>query len=164
MLTSGHFASRSQPSPPPDLSKSNDGVNLISQRSTADKGHPQLLTVSTCKTSSLSSATTVTILRGTSGSKPKPDNVKVHPGTTTSGIQKDPNLGIAVVNTQRKSSVFVSRLESAVSARDLLDYIHSTFDLHENFLVEEQSVRSGHYIGVSKWRRELIFLVSCCML
>lgn len=165
--TGGQFADRSlqsvfkTPLVTPASSESNDFVCLDAQRSAAHKGQPQSPTVPTCKTSTSQLASTDASLSGTSGSPPESANANVRPGNTNTGVQsssttrirpmpivgsrKDPNLRIVAANIQRKSSVFVSRLDGRVSAEDLLDYLHSTFDPHESFRVEEQPVKSGDY-------------------
>lgn len=167
LFTGGQSAGRSlqsvfkTPLGTPASSESNDFVCMDTQRSAAHKGQPQPLTVPTCKKSSSSLASTGASLSGTSGSPPESANANVHSGNTNTGVQsssttrirptpivgsrKDPNLRIVAANIQRKSSVFVSRLDGRVSAEDLLVYLHSTFDPHECFRIEEQPVKSGDY-------------------
>lgn len=88
-------------------------------------------------------------------SVPKAAN-RSHPaGGSTAGYQRPVIVGtrrvsstkLAAANVRKKTSVFVSRLDGSVTADILLDYLHTTFGPTEEFLIEEQTIRSGDYRG-----------------
>lgn len=62
---------------------------------------------------------------------------------------KKVNSGISAAKIQRKTSVFVSRLDSGVSSEDLSDYLKHTFGGTEKYVIDEQLVRSGDYRSYS---------------
>lgn len=61
------------------------------------------------------------------------------------GCAKQVNSKVTAANIQRKTSVFVSRLDRTVSTDDLHEYLRSTFGADETFKLEEQTVKSGDY-------------------
>lgn len=61
------------------------------------------------------------------------------------GSNKSGGAKLVAAKIQKKTSIFVSRLDLNVTSQDLLDYMKGTFGGNENFVIEEQSVRSGDY-------------------
>lgn len=61
------------------------------------------------------------------------------------GSCKTKNTQLSAAAIRKKTSIFVSRLDTRVSEEDLTDYLHATFGATESFVVEEQRVRSGDY-------------------
>lgn len=61
------------------------------------------------------------------------------------GSRKIQNSRLTAATIQKKTSVFVSRLDGKVTSEYLLEYLQSTFGATEAFMIEEQKVRSGDY-------------------
>lgn len=61
------------------------------------------------------------------------------------GSRKMQGSRLTAAIIQKKTSIFVSRLDKHVSTDDLTGYLQTTFGAAETFTVEEQKVRSGDY-------------------
>lgn len=61
------------------------------------------------------------------------------------GSNKSGGTKLVAAKILKKTSIFVSRLDINVTSQDLLDYMKGTFGSNENFVIEEQNVRSGDY-------------------
>lgn len=61
------------------------------------------------------------------------------------GSRKLQSSTISAANIPKKTSVFVSKLDRQVTADDLHLYLKSTFGNDQDFVVEEQKVRTGEY-------------------
>lgn len=61
------------------------------------------------------------------------------------GSRKLTNSRLAAACIQKKTSIFVSKLDGGVSSEILLEYMQTTFGVNENFTIVEQTVRSGDY-------------------
>lgn len=70
---------------------------------------------------------------------------RVGGGPSVVGSRKPDGSKLVAANVQKKTSIFVSRVDRQVSADDLQDYMKLTFGPAEVFLIEEQNVRSGDY-------------------
>lgn len=100
---------------------------------------------------------TSTNVPSTQPSALSPDRIGVvqkRPSTSTSSkpTRPPPVIGsktgasrISAAVIHKKTSILVSKLDKSVSASDLEEYLHATFGQNEEFVVEEQTVRSGDY-------------------
>lgn len=61
------------------------------------------------------------------------------------GSCKIKNTQLSAATIRKKTSIFVSRLDTRVSKEDLTGYLRATFGATEIFVVEEQRVKSGDY-------------------
>lgn len=80
-----------------------------------------------------------------SSSAPVDHRQRVNRRPAVVGSRKPDGSKLVAADVQKRTSIFVSRIDKQVSAGDLQDYLRSTFGPAENFLIEEQTVRSGDY-------------------
>lgn len=82
-------------------------------------------------------------ISGGSHKSNNPPRVIVNPQIV--GSRNDGSDKISAAKLQKRTSVLVSRLDKNVSADDLKEYLLATFGTGEEFVIEEQTVRSGEY-------------------
>lgn len=96
------------------------------------------------------SGTHGTLQSGTSGTQPSSAAQRIRQSRFSAivGSRKmsDPAVAsIAAAKIQKKTSIYVGKLDPSVTGDDLLAYLKSTFGLEETFTLEEQKVKSGDY-------------------
>ena len=84
----------------------------------------------------------------------------------------DPSVAsISAAKIQKKTSIYVGKLDPSVTGDGLLAYLKSTFGLDETFTLEEQKVKLGDYrafrvearldllgqlLGAANWPEEIV--------
>lgn len=94
---------------------------------------------------SVPSAQHITGRQISGGSRRSINPPRVNVNTHVVGSREVGADGISAAILQKRTSVLVGRLDKNVSASDLRTYLLSTFGTSEEFVIEEQTVKSGEY-------------------